>query len=63
MHSLLELQCLIGALVPFLELSIFIHVLPLIYYLMKWGGNSDMKKNILLDTIYISFFKRLLQMT
>ena len=44
MHNLLELQCLIGALVPFLELSIFIHVLPLIYYLMKWGGNSDMKK-------------------
>ena len=45
----LKLQCLVDELVDSLELSMFIDAsLPLIYYLMKGIGDSDMKKNILI---------------
>ena len=47
-----------------LELSMFINAsLPQIHYLMKRIADWDLKKNILLDTIYIVFSQKLLQMT
>ena len=43
--------CLVDDLVDFWELSMFINAsVPETYYLMKWQGDSDMQKEVLLDT-------------
>ena len=56
-----ELQRLVDNLVDFLELSMFINAfLPWIYYLMKWIGDSDMKKkHFVRYHSYLLFFKKI----
>ena len=58
MQIFFELRCLVDDLIDFLELSMFINAfLPWIYYVMKWIGESDIKKKKkLLDTIHIVFY-------
>ena len=46
MQNFLELKCLVDD-VDALSMLLF----SILYYLMKWIGDSDMKKNISLDAI------------
>ena len=58
--NILELQCLVHDLVEFLEISMFVNTsLTWMYYLKRWI--RDMEKNILLGTICIVFFFKMLQ--
>ena len=52
MQNFSELQCLVDNLVDFLELSML--NLNILFDEVGWGPGK--KKNILLDTIYITFF-------
>ena len=61
MQKCVELQCLVDDLVNIFRIikKYFFYL----YYLMKWIGDSDIKKTFLLGTIYINFSSKQLPMT
>ena len=58
MGNILELQCSVDDWFKFLELSMFINAsLPQICYMMKWIGDSDIKKHFVKYHLCIFFLK------